>query len=515
MPATDCKHTKSIARNAGIISVATLLSRILGFLRDLILAAVLGAGPIADAFFVAFRLPNILRRLFAEGSLTMAFVPVYTRYFKEHGSETADSIARGVQIWLLILLLPLCLAAIIFSSKITAFIAPGFTSSADIFGLTSKLIAICFPYIIFISAVALCMGILNSRGHFLAPALAPCILNLTLISAAGIAWFFNINIALALAWGVLAAGSGQWILQQPFLKKKKFYWTGRTELGHPGVKRIGKLMLPTILGAAAYQLNILIGTMLASMLSFGSISYLYYADRLVQFPLGVFGVAISTAALPSLSTLVTQDNIQEFKATLSTSITLTLFISIPATAGLIGLGNPLLSVLFEHGQFDSFAVTATDLALFGYAIGLPAFSSVRSLISSFYALEDTRTPVIISIVCMLLNIAAGYMLMQYLQHLGLAIAVSLASWTNVFLLAVFLKRRIGPWGEVFKKSLKTTYLSLLLLGISLAAAYTFKPWVCLALIPVLILGYMWLALKLKIPEAELIVSSLSKKLLSK
>jgi putative peptidoglycan lipid II flippase len=515
MTSATARHTRKLTRNAGVISAATFLSRILGFVRDLILAAVLGAGPLADAFFVAFRLPNVLRRLFAEGSLTMAFVPVYTRYRREKGKVSADIIARSVQVWLLIILCGLSLAAFFFSGEITALIAPGFRSSPEIFQLTSRLIQICFPYIVLISSVALCMGILNSRDHFLAPALAPCVLNIVLIAAAGIAWITGTSVPLTLAWAVLVAGLGQWLLQQPFLRKKEFFWRGKTELGHPGVKRIGRMMLPTILGAAAYQLNILIGTMLASMLPFGSVSYLYYADRLVQFPLGVFGVAISTAALPSLSSLAGEKGLSDFKNTLNMSIGLTLFISIPAAAGLIGMGEPLISALFGHGRFDSFAVSATNLALIGYAAGLPAFSAVRSLISSFYALEDTRTPVIVSIACMLLNIAAGYTLMQYLNHLGLALAASLASWTNVILLGILLRRKIGKWQDLSPQIVRITGLSLLLMGAARGAAILLSPWLCLIIIPFLAAGYMYAALKLGIPPAQTISAGLSEKLFKK
>jgi putative peptidoglycan lipid II flippase len=226
-------------------------------------------------------------------------------------------------------------------------------------------------------------------------------------------------------------------------------------------------------------------------------------------------VAISTAALPSLSSLAGEKGLVDFKNTLNMSIGLTLFISIPAAAGLIGMGEPLIRTLFGHGRFDSFAVSATNLALIGYAAGLPAFSAVRSLISSFYALEDTRTPVIVSIACMLLNIAAGYTLMQYLNHLGLALAASLASWTNVVLLAIFLKRKIGKWQDLSSQIVRITGLSLLLLGAARGAAILLSPWLCLIIIPFLAAGYMYAALKLGIPQAQTISAGLSEKFLKK
>jgi putative peptidoglycan lipid II flippase len=495
----------SLARNASLVAGATLISRILGLGRDLIIAFSLGAGPFADAFFVAFRLPNLLRRLFAEGSLTMAFVPVFTRTKNEQGLGQAFLLARSVQVWLLIILGIIVCLSIFLANPITSIIAPGFKKNPEVFALTVGLVRICFPYIIFISSVALCMGILNSMNHFLAPSLAPSILNIVLISFALLAYFLHLSsdsVPLFLSIGVLVAGLGQWLLQQPFLRTIGFKWKGPFDLRNKGVKKIGHLMLPTIVGAAVYQLNIVFSTILASFLPLGSISYLYYADRLVQFPLGVFGVAVSTAALPSLSELATKQNMDAFKNTLNSSLSLTLFISLPATAGLIGLSYPLVKTLFGHGAFSSHAVQATANALIGYCIGLPAFSCVRSIISAFYSLEDTKTPVKIAFICMLINITLGYFLMQKLVHVGLALAVSISSWVNVLLLGFYLRKKIGPWFTGAGEILKMILLSFALLaGVTALASFQ---WIALLSIPLWALGYFYSSLLLKISPGQIL-----------
>ena len=439
------QQTEHIAGNASVIAGATFVSRILGFLRDVIIAFAMGAGPLGDAFFIAFRIPNLLRRLFAEGSLTMAFVPVFTRTRQEEGLSQAFTLARSTRLWLLIVLGAICILFLLGAGPLTYLIAPGLSEHEQTFDLTVSLVRICFPYIVFISLVALCMGILNSMGHFLAPALAPCILNLILIAFALFAVAAQTSVPHALALGVLAAGIGQYLLQLPFLRRQGFRWRGAASLNNPSVLKVGRLMLPTVVGAAVYQLNIVLNTILASFLAQGSISYLYYADRLVQFPLGIFGVAISTAALPNLSELSARGRIRDFLHTLQDTFNLTLYISLPATAGLMGLGFPLVQTLFCRGAFDQQAVQGTSLALFGYAVGLPAFCAIRSLISAFYALEDTRTPVKIASICLLLNLCFGLALMQPLGHAGLALAVSLSSWANIILLGRCLTRKTGRW----------------------------------------------------------------------
>ena len=497
-----------LLKNTSIIAGATLLSRILGFIRDMVIAYTLGAGPMADVFFVAFRVPNLLRRLFAEGSLTMAFVPIFKNIQTKEGRQSAFCFARSTFYWLVGILISLTLFAIIFAPYITYIVAPGFEHRPEIFTFTVKLIRICFPYIIFISSVALCMGILNSLGHFAAPALAPCVLNIVLISSALLAKYFKMNIPIALSYGVLVAGLGQLLLQQPPLKKLSFSWTGEINLRHKGIKLLFKLMVPSIFGAAVYQINIILNTVLASFLKSGAISYLYYADRLVQFPLGVFGVAVSVAALPDLSALASKMDMKKFKNTLNQSLYLILFICLPATAGLIGLSTPIVKILFHRGAFNETSVHATALCLIGYGIGLPAFSLVRTLVSSLYSLKDTKSPAIIATICLFVNLILGLILMRYLSYFGLAIAVSISSWINVILLCIMLYKKIGSWIDLEKKLFFFFGLSVLIFYIcNLVSSHEI---LSILIIPVIGLVYLFLCIAFKIQEGVMILKLFKK-----
>jgi len=497
------KHGKIIAKNAAVVAGATLLSRVLGFVRDVIVAFALGAGLFADAFFVAFRIPNLLRRLFGEGSLTMAFIPVFSRIKEEEGEEAAQAMARSAMIWLGVILVGITILAEILAGPLTMAIAPGFIKNVEQFQVTVDLIRICFPYVIFICGVALCMGILNARGHFLAPALAPTVLNIALIGSALIGHFFGLNVAYSMAYGVLIGGVGQWFLQQPFLRATGFSWRGRWSWKNKGVARLGLLMLPTVFGAAVYQINILLGTLLASYLPVGSVSYLYYADRLVQFPLGIFGIAVSTAALPSLAKLAAKGEMEEFDKALTLALGLTLFIALPAAAGLIGLSGPVISLLFERGAFTAEAVVATSKALVAYSIGLPFIALSRPLVAGFYALEDTKTPVKIAVICLIANIGLGVWLMQFMAHVGLALAVSLASLINFVALHVLLARKRKASLIPFISALKTTLLSVLI-GVGAYFTASLHPW-WLLLIPVWVIVYAVLAYALRMDEARLIM----------
>ena len=503
-------HSKAIAKNAAVVGGATLLSRILGFARDLIIAFALGAGPLADAFFVAFRLPNLLRRLFGEGSLTMAFVPVFTRLREEDGEAEAHAFARSILFWLLLILGGLTLFAGVLARPIVLLVAPGFADDPQLVAVTADLVRICFPYIIFISGVALCMGILNASGRFLAPALAPCALNVVLIAAALTGVAFGFSVPHCLAWGVVLAGLCQWLMQQPSLGAAGFSWRGPWSPRHPGVGRTARLMLPTVFGAAVYQINIIIGTVLASFLASGSISYLYYADRLVQFPLGVFGVAVSTAALPSLSALAARGELGDFKETLSASLRLTLFISLPAAAGLMALSEPIVGLLFGRGAFGVDAVSATAWALVGYGVGLPAFAVVRPLVSAYYALGDTRTPVRAAVVSLLVYVVTGLVLMRFLDHVGLALATTVSSWVNAGLLFYGLRRRFGRWADCGAQVALYAAMSLAL-GLGAWLTRDLGPW-SVALIPLWAVLYALAALALRVPEARMVADVLRRRL---
>lgn len=435
-----------VTKAAGVVGAATLLSRVFGFIRDVVIAWFFGAGLSSDAFFVAFRIPNLLRRLFAEGSLSIAFIPVFTEYLTVKGRDEAFKLARAAMLLLSMILAVVAVLGVLLSPVIIKVIAPGFIDSPEKFFLTINLTRIMFPYIFFIGLVALCMGILNSLGHFAAPALAPVFLNIAMICSVFFISPYMSDPVTGLAIGVLIGGVLQLALQVPFLIKKGLYFWQRVKIFHPGLKRIGVLMLPAVFGAAVYQINILVGTLLASLLPEGSVSYLYYADRLVQFPLGIFAIATATAILPSLSRQAASRDLEAVKATFAHAMKLVLFITIPSMVGLIMLREPIVALLFKRGVFDSKAVQLTAYALLYYGIGLWAFSGVRIVVSTFYALQDTRTPVRIAVISIIANIGLGIILMGPLAHGGLALSTSLASMLNLGLLVRALKIKLGPLG---------------------------------------------------------------------
>ncbi|UCD32621.1 MAG: murein biosynthesis integral membrane protein MurJ [Desulfobacterales bacterium] len=438
--ATENDH---VTKAAGLVGSATLLSRIFGFVRDVVIAGFFGAGLSSDAFFVAFRIPNLMRRLFAEGSLSVSFIPVFTEYLANQGKDDAFELARSAIRLLSILLVALTIAGIFLSPIIIRVIAPGFAGSPEKLSVTIFMTRIMFPYIFFIGMVALSMGILNVLGHFAAPALAPVLLNISIIGAAFLISPHLSDPVVGLAIGVLIGGCLQLVLQVPFLVKKGFFFWEKAKVYHPGLKKIGLLMLPMIFGSAVYQVNILVGTLLASLLAEGSVSYLYYADRLVQFPLGIFAIATATAVLPSLSRQAAKKDLPAVRDTFSYAMRLVFFITIPSMVGLIVLREPIVALLFKRGAFDAETTRLTAYALLYYAIGLWAFSAVRIVVSTFYSLQDTWTPVRAAVISVGVNILLGVILMGPLKHGGLALATSLASMVNLAILVKALKMKIG------------------------------------------------------------------------
>tara|TARA_B100001971_G_C18263904_1_gene589833 strand:- start:1435 stop:3003 length:1569 start_codon:yes stop_codon:yes gene_type:complete len=454
-----------VTNAAGIIGSATLLSRIFGFLRDVVIAGYFGAGLGSDAFFVAFRIPNLLRRLFAEGSLSIAFIPVFTEYLTNKGKDEAFKLAGSAILLLSIILTMLALFGILLSPLIIRIIAPGFAGSPEKLSLTITLTRIMFPYIFFIGMVALCMGILNVLGHFAAPALAPVFLNLAMI---GGVFFISPHLSepiTGLAIGVIIGGVLQLLLQIPFIIRKGVFFWKKTRIYHVGLKKVGLLMLPTVFGAAVYQINILVGTLLASLLPEGSVSYLYYADRLVQFPLGIFAVATATAVLPSLSRQAAAEDLAGVRETFVYAMNLVFFITIPSMVGLIILREPIISLLFKRGAFDAETTRLTAVALLYYGMGLWAFSAVRIVVSTFYALQDTKTPVRMAVVSVIANIVLAVLLMGPLGHGGLALSTSLASMLNLVLLIRALRVTLGSLElKNIKESVCKTLVSSAMMG---------------------------------------------------
>ena len=455
-----------VTRAAGVVGFYTFLSRVLGLLRDMIIANFFGSGMSADAFFVAFRIPNLLRRLFAEGSFSVAFIPVFSEYLQKRSREDTFLLARVVLTSLILILTAVTILGVVLSPLIVRIIAPGFGGMGEKYALTVLLTRIMFPYIFLVSVLALFTGILNSMKHFAAPAMAPIFLNLSMITAlVFLAPYMRIP-TVGLAVGVIVGGILQMLLQVPFLLKRGLSFAPRWLPSHPALRKIGILMLPTIFGSAIYQINQLVGTLLASLLREGSVSYLYYADRLVQFPLGVFAISISTAVLPSLSREATDRDFTGLRGTLSHAIRLTMFITIPAMVGLIILREPIVRLLFERGAFDSCTTIMTAQALLFYSLGLWAFAGLRVFVSAFYSLQDTITPVKVAVAAMLVNIVFSLLLMGPLKHGGLALALSLASTMQLVILIFLLRKRIGGIeGRAVVGSMAKSFLSSLIMAI--------------------------------------------------
>jgi putative peptidoglycan lipid II flippase len=477
MGKTHRSENAKIARAAGVVGIATMLSRVFGLIRDTIVAGFFGAGLMTDAFFVAFRIPNLLRRLLAEGSLTVSFVPVFMEHLKNKTRNEALELADIAFTALSILLVFVSIAGVLFSPLIVTIMAPGFVKTPVQYDLAVFLTRLMFPYIFLISLVALCMGILNSLRHFAAPALSPVVLNIAMILATlTLRGYFEEPIV-ALAVGVMAGGVLQLAMQWPFLIRMGVRLKPNFHFRHPGVKRISLLMLPAAFGAAIYQINIFIGTILASLLPAGSVSYLYYADRIVELPLGVFAIAVGTATLPSFSEQVALGKMDEWKRTISFSLRLILFITVPATVAIIVLRVPIISVLFQRGEFNAQATLLTAQALLCYAMGLWAFSTIRIIVSAFYSLQDTKAPMKAAIVALIVNAAFSVALMFPFQHGGLALATSIASAVNVGMLWVILKRRVGTiLNAEFTRSFGKTLLASLIMWGVIGLIGQWVPW---------------------------------------
>jgi putative peptidoglycan lipid II flippase len=456
------KENSLIIKAAGVVGAATLLSRILGYIRDAVIAWYFGAGHSSDAFIAAFRIPNLLRKLFGEGAISNAFIPVLTDYLTEDGPDESLRLARSALFVMSILLVVLSIFGILLAPLIVKVIAPGFFDSPGKIPLTIALTRIMFPYIFFIGLVALCMGILNVFGHFAAPALAPVLLNLAMICSVIFICPYLSNPVMGLAIGVIMGGVLQLGLQLPFMIRKGLLLRPKGKLLHPGLKKIGALMPPIIFGGAVYQINVLVDGLLGSLLKEGSVSYLYFADRLVQFPLGIFAIAAATAVLPSLSRQATIHDVDALKDTFGYAVRLIIFLTIPSMVGLIILREPIVALLFQRGEFSSIATQLTAQALLYYAMGLGAFSAVKIVAATFFALKDTRTPMIMALVSIGANIGLGIILMRPLAHGGLALATSLASILNLGLLVHALRSKLGSLG--WRSIMRSAYRTLLSAG---------------------------------------------------
>ncbi len=437
-----------VAKAAGVVGFATLASRVMGYIRDMVMSWAFGTSLAADAFYVAYRIPNLLRELLAEGSMSAAFIPVFTETLTKESRESARSLANAVFARLLVILVVLMVLGMIFAPYVVEAIALGWKFKPDylekyLLGVT--LTRIMFPYLLFIGLAAIAMGMLNSLRSFLSPALSPVMLNVMTISAAVLSQRFLPQPILGVAIGVILGGLCQFLIQVPGLRKQGMMLKPQFSPSHPGVGKIARRAAPVFFSSSVTQLNVFMGTIFASFLATGSITYLFYGMRFIHFPLGIFGIAIATAVLPTMSSQAVRHEMNEFRETLSFGLRLVFFIMFPAMAGLITLRMPIVNLMLEHGQFDRISTLGVATALLYYAVGLWAMAGVRIVSQAFYSLQDTKTPVKIAVIAFIINIlfSTTSILWTPLAHGGLALATSLASMLNLGLLTVKLRKKIG------------------------------------------------------------------------
>lgn len=440
----------------------TLISRIFGYLRDVVIAIFFGASGTTDAFFVAFRIPNFLRRLFAEGAFSQAFVPVFSEIKEQRGQPELKDLVDHVTGTLGTILLMLTIVGILGAPLIIGVFAPGFIGEQSRFDLTVSMLRITFPYLLFISLTAMAGGILNAMGRFAVPAFTPVFLNFSLIGATlWLAPYMEPPVT-ALAWGVFIAGVVQLSFQLPFLYRLRLLPRPRLRRTHRGVKRIMQLMVPALFGTSVVQINLLFDTLIASFLVSGSISWLYFSDRFVELPLALFGIAIATAILPRLSQQHARRSVEEFSQTIDWAMRLALLVTVPAMLGLILLAGPILISLIQYREFSYADTQMTLMSLIAYSCGLPAFILIKILTPGFYSRQDTKTPVKIGIIAMMANLGLNVLYVapwMYFGFPGAHAGLALATATSAFINAGLLLRSLYKDG-VYRPQPGWTRLSL-------------------------------------------------------
>lgn len=432
--------TQQLLKSTYIVSLMTLFSRIIGFVRDMVLANLFGASAGLDAFLMAFKIPNFMRRLFAEGAFSQSFVPVLSEY--RTCQSDIKPFVNKVFSALSVVLMGVTILGVVAAPFFIQLFAPGFEGGDERFELAVRLLRLTFPYLFFISLTAFASGIQNAYQQFAVPALTPVLLNVCLIMAAIFSGYFTPGV-MALAWGVLLAGVLQFLVQWPFLAKLNLVPSFQWDWQDAGVKRVLKLMVPALIGASVMQINLLVDTIFASFLPVGSLTWLYYSERLLEFPIGVFGVALATVVLPHLSQEYAQKSQNGFSASIDWALRWILLIGVPATIGLVWLAGPVLTTLFQYGHFTAQDVLMAERSLIALSLGLTCFLAVKVLVSAFYARQNTKFPVKVALLAMLINVGLNFVLIGPLAHAGLALASSLSSIFNVLiLLAALMRQRI-------------------------------------------------------------------------
>lgn len=555
-------ESRSVARSAGIVSIAVMFSRVFGLVREMIFARFFGAGFLYDAFLVGFRIPNLLRDLFAEGALSAAFVKVFTDYQLKNSEQEAWRLASLVFNGLAVVLSVITLLGILFSPLIVKVITYNYLGDPDYYypaekaALATTLMQIMFPFILFVALAALAMGVLNTKGRFGIPASASTAFNIVAI-AFGLVLAFWLSggdwerstdklaipsdaaqwAIIGMAVGTLLGGAAQFLIQVPSLLKVGFRFSTVLSFTDPGVRRVMRLMAPAIIGTSAVQIKVLVDTIVASGID-GGVSWLSYAFRLMQFPIGVFGVAIGTAAIPTLSRLAAEENFGKFRNTLSDAIKLVFLLAIPSACGLIVLGDPIISLIYQRGEFTSFDTNMTAWALTAYSVGLAGYAAIKVLSPSFYALDDAKTPMYVSLASIAVHVFLSFGLMQLLStvgvsperpngygHVGVALATSIISLINFFALALIMRKRIERLNgrEIFSSFVRVVIASAAMSAVcwfsyrGISAFFVDKNLFARlteAFVPIALGGLTFLiaAKLLKIDELERLFSALSRKL---
>lgn len=432
---------QSLLRSTTLVSLMTFISRMMGFVRDMVLANFFGAQAGMDAFLVAYRIPNFMRRLFAEGAFSQAFVPVLAEYQKNRSSDDVRLFLARIAGYLGSILTVVTVIGMVASPVIIFLFAPGFSQDSTRALLATEMLRITFPFLMLVSLTAMSGAVLNTYGYFAVPAFTPVLLNISMILAALYLCPYLPSPVTGLAWGVLIAGVVQLIFQLPFLYRRNLLVKPQVNRNDPGVNRVLKLMVPALFGVSIAQLNLMVDSIFASFLKVGSVSWLYYTDRLTDFPLGVFGVAIATVILPHLSRRHSEQNTEQYSQALDWGLRSILLIGIPSGIGLCLFSMPLITSCFAYGKFGLADVIQTQKSLITLALGVPAFMMVKVLASGFYAKQDISTPVKVGAISMIVNTLLCFLFIKYLAHAGLTLASALAGYVNCGLLLFLLVKR--------------------------------------------------------------------------
>ncbi len=510
---------KKVIKYAGSVSAGTMISRIFGYIRDMLVAYMFGAGMYADAFYAAFRIPNLIRRMLGEGSFSAAFIPVFSEYLHTKTKSETQKLINVVFTSLTVVLFVFTILGMFFAPLLVKIIAYGFTSDPEKLQLTIELTRLMFPFLLFICLAAMLLALLNTLNSFFIPAIAPANLSFAeIIYILALAPMLSPgNQIKGLAISVIFGGLGHFLMQYPSLKNLGWYLKFDFNFKHPGIKKIVFLMIPSIIGISVDQINTFVDTICASFLGDGSITALYYSGRLMQLPLAIFGLALATVSLPMMSKSAATKDIDELKETLNLSIRFSVIALAPAVAGLIAIGLPIIQVLFERGKFDYAASLLTNNALFYYSLGLPAFAVTKIFANTFFSFQDTKTPVKIAFVVMIFHVILCVVLMKPLGVGGLAFATSLCAYLNTAMLMYKLRKKIGSIGamQILISSIKACMAAVLTGIIAYIAMRINLPSIFLRLcfsVFISIFAFVILLKLFKSPEINFVLKTITEKL---